>query len=100
MLKKTVIFPLLLAASSVHAALPPQYQNAEDLEVMVSYVQQHPEVISRLESIDFKSYTVYFGKGCKAVFGRKKSRLPDSLKPPGPAEPLEFRETICPAGGE
>ena len=94
-MKKTLIVALMLALSPVHAALPPQYQNTEDLEVMTDYIRQNVEVISTLESIDFRSYTVYFNKGCKAVFGRKESMVPDAWKQPGPAEPLEFKRLTC-----
>jgi len=75
------------------AALPPRYQSIEDLDVLVDYIKKHPEVASTLESIDFLEYTIYFGNGCKVVFGRKST-----TKPPGwvgPADPLEFKKSNC-----
>lgn len=76
------------------AALPPQYQNGKDLDVMVDYIKEHPEVASTLKSIDLSKYTIYFGDGCEAVFGRKSTiKLPGWV---GPADPLEFKELNCP----
>ena len=93
-MKKIVFVSILFGVvQSALAALPPQYQNTKDLDVMVGYIESHPEVASTLESIDFLKYTVNFGDGCKAVFGRKAT-----TKPPGwvgPADPLEFKESTC-----
>ena len=92
---KKIIFLsiLLLAAQYAFAALPPQYQNIRDLDVMVDYIKEHPEVASTLESIDFTEYAIHYGNGCKAIFKRKTT-----VRPPGwvgPAEPLEFKELNC-----
>ncbi len=86
------IISLLIALFTVNyalAALPPQYQNVNDLDVMVDYIKKHPEVASTLKSIELIEYTIYYGDGCKVVFNRKPSTKP------GPAAPLEFRESNC-----
>lgn len=83
----------LLMAQSAFAALPPQYQNVKDLDVMVNYIKKHQEVASTLKSIDLSNYTVYFGDGCKAVFGRKSTTKPAGWV--GPADPLEFKYSNC-----
>ena len=85
---------VFVCVQSAGAALPPQYQNVKDLDVMVEFIEAHPTVASTLKSIDLQEYTVYFGNGCKAVFGRKRR-----VKPPGwvgPAAPLEFKHCNCP----
>ena len=75
------------------AALAPQYQNAKDLDVMVAFVKQHPEVASRLKRIDLDNYSVYYGDDCRAEFGRKRViRMPGWV---GPAAPLEFKRSSC-----
>jgi len=43
--------------------------------------------------IDFQNHVIYYGRKCKAVFGRKKLYRPPGLV--GPAAPLEFKRTIC-----
>ena len=85
---------LLLSVMTAKAALPPQYQNAKDLDVMVEFTKQHSEIISTLRQIDLDGYIVRYGDGCEARFGRKLQ-----LRPPGwvgPAAPLVFKESNCP----
>jgi hypothetical protein len=85
---------LFAGIQSAGAALPPQYQNHKDLDVMVEFVHSHPVVASGLRTIDLYGYAVYFGDGCKAEFGRKTSlKLPGWV---GPADPLEFKSSNCP----
>lgn len=75
------------------AALPPDVQNTEDLDVMVEFVHKHPRVAASLRSIDVHGYSVHFGDGCVAHFGRKLR-----IRPPGwvgPAAPLEFKRATC-----
>lgn len=91
-----IFFWLLMfsCAQFALAALPPRYQNIDDLNVIIEYIQEHPRIASTLESINLTEFTVYFNNGCKAVFGRKWT-----LKPPGwvgPADPLEFKKSDCP----
>ncbi|MGE4403757.1 MAG: hypothetical protein AB7F61_19105 [Desulfobulbus sp.] len=85
---------ILLIAQYSFAALPPQYQNIKDIDIMVDYIKKNEEVASTLESIDFLQYVIYYGNGCKAVFGRKSTLKP--LGWVGPAEQLEFKKIICP----
>lgn len=40
-MKKTAALLLTLALPA-QAALPPQYQNRRDLDVMLAFIQQHP----------------------------------------------------------
>ena len=83
-----------LLASPVRAALPPQYQNVKDLEVMVNYVKVNPDVAGTLKSIDLENQTVNYGKDCQATFERKPSTKPMGWV--GPAEPLQFKAVNCP----
>ena len=84
---------VLCIAFPVHAALAPEYQNPKDLEVMVRFIKEHPRVLSSLQSIDFKNYTVNFAPYCKAEFGRKEIFRPSGWV--GSAAPLEFKESNC-----
>ncbi len=87
----SIVFTIVQCAA---AALPPRYQNIKDLDVMVDFIKAHPKVASGLRSIDMVEYTVYFGSGCKAVFGRKTTPKPPGWA--GPADPLEFKKATCP----
>jgi len=94
-MKRILFFSIILViVQPAFAALPPRYQNIKDLNVMVDYIKGHPNVASTLKSIDFLEYTIYFGNGCKAVFGRKSTTKPSGWV--GPAAPLEFKESNCP----
>jgi hypothetical protein len=76
------------------AALPPEYQNQNDLDFMVEYVRNHPVVAAKLKAICLKNYTIYFGDYCKVVFGRQEIDHPEDWM--GPANPLEFKSATCP----
>ena len=93
-MKIAVLFSLIFAGVGIaSAALPPQYQNMKDLDVIVEYIRAHPEAAAGLRSIDLGALTVYYGHNCKAVFGRKAI-----AKPPGwvgPADPLELKSSGC-----
>ena len=93
-MKIAVLFSVIFAGVGIaSAALPPQYQNMKDLDVIVEYIREHPEVAAGLRSIDLGALTVYYGHHCKAVFGRKAI-----AKPPGwvgPADPLELKSSGC-----
>ena len=85
---------LALIGSIAFAALPPRYQNEKDLDVMVRFVKDHPRVLSALDFIDFKSFTIYYRPHCRAIFERKEMlRAPGWV---GPAAPLEFEKSTCP----
>ena len=89
----TAMLATLFYASAAWAMLPPKYQNADDLSVMIGFIKKHDRVMETLKSIDFANFSVYFGDDCKAVFGRKA--VP---KPPGwvgPADRLEFKSSNC-----
>ncbi|MBE9240892.1 hypothetical protein [Synechocystis salina] len=75
------------------AALPPQYQNIKDLEVMVNYVKENPDVAATLKSIDLANQTINYGQDCQIRFERKPSNNPPGWV--GPAEPLQFKAVNC-----
>jgi hypothetical protein len=77
-----------------HSALAPQYQNINDLDVMVNFVKAHPVVAESLRRIDLGDYVIFFGDGCKARFARKHVERPAGWA--GPSEPLELKESNCP----
>ena len=90
---KNLIKLLLIVSTTSLAALPPEYQNEKDLNVMVNFVKDHPKIISTLKKIDFKSKVIYFADDCRAVFGRKHKPKPKGWV--GPADPLEFKKSNC-----
>jgi hypothetical protein len=81
-------------AACASAALPPQYQNAKDLDVMIAFAKQHQRVISTLKSIDLQTNSVSFGEDCVARFTRTQSQFQPGLV--GPAAPLVFSSSNCP----
>lgn len=85
---------LLILALPVQAALPPNYQNRRDLEVMLAFIQQHPRVEAGLNHIDLDAYTVRYERECILTFARE-----EQPKPPGwvgPLDPLVYRTASCP----
>ena len=82
----------LALAQSAFAALAPQYQNIKDLDVMVSYVKQHPAVIANIKSIDMQKYVIHFGADCSVQF----TRAATFSNRPGPAAALIFKSASCP----
>lgn len=92
MKKLTKVFGFLLS-TQVIAALPPEYQNENDLNVMVEFSIKHTKVISNLKKIDLEAKTIYFATDCLAVFGRKHTKKPEGWV--GPADPLEFKKSNC-----
>ena len=84
---------LLLLMTQSYAALPPEYQNEKDLNVMVQYINKYSKVISTLQQIDFKTKTVYFGDNCWVKFARKEQHKPQGWV--GPAAPLVFSKSNC-----
>jgi len=87
----TAVLSLVLMQPAF-AALPPQYQNAEDLDVMVEYVKQHSAVAAAIKSIDMQNFVIHFGAACTVQFARAATQYSG----PGPAEPLEFKSANCP----
>lgn len=92
--KKSVALVCLLCSGLAQAALPPQFQNEKDLDLMLSYVKSHPEVLSSLQAIDLGVLTVYYGEGCSAEFTRKLVERPEGWV--GPAESLVLKKNYCP----
>ncbi|AGF51581.1 ssr3402 [Synechocystis sp. PCC 6803] len=91
------IIPALITLSfspMAIAALPPQYQNVKDLEAMVNYVKENPDVAATLKSIDLENQTINYGQDCQVTFERKPS--PKPLGWAGPAELLQFKAINCP----
>jgi hypothetical protein len=85
---------LLILALPAQAALPPQYQNRRDLEVMLAFVQQHPRVEAGLNNIDLDAYTVRYERECIATFIRDVQPKPQGWV--GPMDPIIFKESSCP----
>ena len=95
MTQRSLAIAGILAAlvGQTSAALPPQYQNANDLDVMVAFVKKHPRVAGTLKSIDMQNYIVRFDADCKAEFERQKIERPPGWA--GPAAPLVLARTSC-----
>ncbi|WP_395771223.1 hypothetical protein [Arenimonas sp.] len=84
---------LFLLALPAQAALPPQYQNRRDLDVMLAFIQQYPRVEAGLNGIDLDAYTVRYEGECIASFIRDVQP-----KPPGwigPMDPIVFKSSSC-----
>jgi len=90
---KKIIIALFLFVGTTYGALPPEYQNLKDLDVMVSFISAKPNVLATLKSIDFENFTVYFAYDCKATFKRKVIERPYGWV--GLAAPLEFDQSNC-----
>jgi len=95
---KHVFLTLILVFGSVaKAALPPVYQNTNDLAVMVNYLEENPGVMEQLKVIDFENKEILFGvfsaDECKVVFERKQIERPFGWV--GPAAPLVHSYTLC-----
>ena len=87
-----ILFIVLFPLKSL-AALPPEYQNEKDFDVIIEFIKSHEKVISTFKSIDFKKFIVYFDDDCEAIFGRKVIQRPSGWV--GPAAPLELKSTTC-----
>lgn len=84
---------LLLWGQVASSALPPQYQDAKDLDAMVAFVKKNEHVLLTLERIDFSKVSVYYNGGCEARFKRKGfPKFPGWV---GPADPLVFYKSTC-----
>lgn len=92
--RKRVALVFLLCSGLVQAASPLQVQNEKDLDLMLSYVKSHSEVLSSLQAIDLGVLTVYYGEGCSAEFTRKVVERPEGWV--GPAESLVLKKNFCP----
>lgn len=81
-------------AGCAHSAIPPRYQNLNDLEAMVAFIKLHPRVAEGLRSIDARGFVVHYGGGCQAEFEREVIARPPGWA--GPAAPLAFARSNCP----
>ncbi len=77
---------------SAFAALPPQFQNANDLDLLVYYVKEHAAVAAGITSIDMQKFVIHFDKDCSVQFEREVPQNPI----PGPAKILTFKSANCP----
>lgn len=99
-IKNTLIVAVIaLCSMPALAALPPQFQNLKDLNVMVNFAKQHEAIMNDLRNIDILSKTVTYGyydgkktRDCTASFTRK----PVTYKGVGPAGELVFDKSDCP----
>ncbi|MCW5633587.1 MAG: hypothetical protein KIT17_09640 [Rubrivivax sp.] len=84
----------LLLSSAALAALAPNFQNIEDLEVMLRLGGQHTHVAATVTSLRVRRNVIHCGKACEAVFERAPR---DASKPPmpGPQAPLVFTVSNC-----
>ncbi len=90
--RKLVVTALIVAVPlPALAALPPQYQNLNDLNVMVAFIEQHDKVAAELRRIDLDTYTIHFGEACEAHFKRGESQSEIA----GPAADLEYHSATC-----
>lgn len=94
MRKPLLILAGLMLALPAGAALPPRFQNAKDLDVMVAWAKDHPQVMESLRAIDVQEKIVAYGKDCRATFARAIRIKPAGWV--GPAAPLEFQSSTCP----
>ena len=92
--KRIMCLLTMVVVEPAQSALPPQYQNIKDLDVMVHFVKAHAMVAESLRRIDLDGHVILFGNDCKAQFGRKHVERPAGWA--GPAEPLEFVKSNCP----
>ncbi len=71
------------------SALPPRYQNVNNLETMTKFIKQHPKVASFLEAVNVRDATIRFGSDCKVIFEYQNTGLLGSY-------PLVFKSSNCP----
>lgn len=96
---------VLLMAVNVWAALAPSDRMGRDREVMLNYVETHPEVKASLKKIDCPSaegrYVIHYGDGGQVVFKRgRKSKLFFIIPMPGPQPGLKVKTVIPPKGSD
>ncbi len=97
---KLALFFFSAMLISSFAALPPQYQNSNDLKVMVDWLHlpENEMVLSDLKSISLENYSIIYsnphqGEDCQILFKRKVVDHPRGWV--GPAAKLEFYKNIC-----
>jgi len=90
---KLLLLLFIIVSELVCAALPPQYQNMKDLDVIVEFIAQHERILENLRSIDFEEYIVHYGDECVATFERKYIAKLEGWV--GPLAMLEFKKSTC-----
>ena len=95
-MKHVFLTLILLFGRVAESALPPVYQNAKDLTVMVNFVESNEDVMEGLKVIDFQNKVIrwkaYTGE-CTAVFTRENVDHGPGWA--GPAGPLIHEITHC-----
>lgn len=104
-IKLIALFACIFGQGAIYAALPPQYQNQADLQVMVDYVNQNEMVAVGLQYIDFNNKTVTYKQYIRAAKQHDKNvwvtciakfdRREPEFKGPGPAGVLYFSSASC-----
>ncbi len=84
---------MLTVSSQVHSALPPDVRNQMDLKVMLDYANKNYEVISQLESISLKEFTIYYSDNCKVEFKREARK--EGAPIVGSETELIFKKKVC-----
>jgi len=96
-MKHVFLTLILLFGSVAEAALPPVYQNAKDLAVMVNFIENNEGVMEQLKVIDFENKKIHFGvfsaDECHVAFKREVQERPFGWV--GPAGPLVHDYTMC-----
>ena len=81
----------LILVQPVFAALPPPYQNANDLGVPLTR-SKYIKAAAGITSVDMQKYVVHFGTDSSVQFEREVARDPT----PAPAGALTFKSGNCP----
>ena len=85
----------LLLAAPAGAALAPHHQNLRDLETLLQFLRQHPQVAASVTRLDLREGVIVWGADCRVVFRRQPR--PETTPPmPGPQPPLVFASSTCP----
>ncbi|MGF1765556.1 hypothetical protein [Aliivibrio kagoshimensis] len=86
---------LFLSSFFSHSAISPSNTNRHDLNVLVSFINQHQKVADTLEQIDFANYSVIFDSGCVAKFIKPENSLLSLITSSAPPS-LQFDSSSCP----
>jgi hypothetical protein len=97
---KLAIFFFTALLFNSFAALPPEYQNSNDLKVMEDWLHlpENEMILSNLKSISLENYSIIYsspnqGEDCQILFKRKVVNHPPGWV--GPAAKLEFDKKTC-----
>ncbi|WP_152554067.1 hypothetical protein [Endozoicomonas elysicola] len=97
MKKPLILLSGVLMSAGVLAvgALPPKYQNINDVKAMLEVVESNDLMASGLQSINLDEYVVYFRDECRAFFRRESSREGQPHGSLGPVAPLVLDHIEC-----